>query len=474
MKGQQVLVAQRRSSRVPVTVPVLVTTLNPGSHFSEICETLVVNAHGCAFRSPFRLDKGVPLHLHSEEGRQTNAQVVSCRPLGANQQGWMLAASLDQPQNFWGLKSFPQDWGPQASAAPPKLGSNNTNSDRLTQEVVYLKEQLKTIQRQVSEQKAEDRIAGLLNPLQGELAELKKKLSDARRSRFEVSLSHIPPELQEQLWIRLRKELGAQALRQTLEQSEQVLGAAREAIDQKVAEGQERFAQRLSEDLSAAEERMRGLLSDSAARVRQHIGAGLEEFQQRAAQAAGTLEHKGEQLVESLARRLSEEHETYRRQMQKLQSALAEESTRLEAQLSALRDRVNRLDQAARHLEVDFERRLSETATEIASAAHGELEDAVKKLVTEAETRNAKELSDQLDQACDHLKIIQKGVEASVSDTLKRRAADQLTRFEQTTEELVQQSGDEWRERLAKGLNAVVDMLGQQFCADRAAEETRT
>src|SRR5439155_7113081 len=29
----------RRSSRVPITVPMLVTSLEPGPHFSEICET---------------------------------------------------------------------------------------------------------------------------------------------------------------------------------------------------------------------------------------------------------------------------------------------------------------------------------------------------------------------------------------------------------------------------------------------------
>jgi hypothetical protein len=471
----QLLDAQRRSSRVPVSVPVLVTTLNPGIHFSEICETLVVSAHGCAFRSPQRLDQGAPIHLHSEEGRQTRAKVVSCQPLGSSQQGWMLGASLEQPENFWGLKSFPKDWVLQlpapASASTPKLAAKtDTRADALTQELASLKDQLQAIQKQLARDNWRQEIAASVNPLHAQLAELKEKVSDGKRSRFEVSLSKIPPELEEQLWLRLRKELGAQILRQTLEQSEQVLGAARVAIDQKITQAQEQFGQNLKTELQAVEERMRGILTDSAARVRQHIGSGLEQFQQRAAEAANVLDRRSEELLQGLTQRLTEEHEAHRWQTQQLQKALAEESSRLQAQIADLRDRVSLLDEAARRLEADFERRVTQKATEIASGAQGQLESAVQGLLSEAETRNAKELSDQLDQACDHLKIIQKGVEASVAETLKNRAAEQLNRFQATAEGLVQQSGKEWRQRLAAGLNTVVNMLGEQFHAEETSQ----
>jgi hypothetical protein len=469
----QVLDAQRRSSRVPVSVPVLVTTLNPGTHFSEICETLVVSAHGCAFRSPLRMETGAPIHLHSEEGRQMNAQVVSCRPLGTSQQGWLLGACLERPENFWGLKSTPKDWALQLPPGPmsstPKLAAKtDTVADALTQEVASLKDQLQGVQKQLSNGNWRQEIAASINPLHAQIAELKNKLSDGKRSRFEVSLSQIPPELEEQLWLRLRKELGAQILRQTLEQSEQVLGAAREAIDQKITQAQEGFQQRLKQELQTVEERMRGILSDSAARVRQHIGSGLEQFQQRATEAANNLDRRSEELLQLLTERLSQEHEAQRWQTQQLQKALAEESSRLQAQIADLRDRVSLLDEAARRLEADFEHRFAQTATHITSAAHAQLESSVQALLGEAELRNAKELSDQLDQACEHLKIIQKGVEASASETLKSRTAEQLSRFQQISEDLVQQSGKEWRQRLAAGLNSVVNMLGEQFREDQA------
>ena len=57
----------RRSSRVPTAVPILVTSLE-GKHFSDVCETIVVNAHGCAILTQVKLDAGVPLHLHSTDG----------------------------------------------------------------------------------------------------------------------------------------------------------------------------------------------------------------------------------------------------------------------------------------------------------------------------------------------------------------------------------------------------------------------
>jgi hypothetical protein len=91
----------RRSSRVPAAVPILVTSLE-GTQFSEVCETMVVNAHGCAILTRVKLDSGVPLHLHTKEGREATAHVVSCQPNDSETRTWRLGAKLDRPQNFWG------------------------------------------------------------------------------------------------------------------------------------------------------------------------------------------------------------------------------------------------------------------------------------------------------------------------------------------------------------------------------------
>ena len=109
----------RRSSRVPFALPIFVTSLEPSIHFSELCETLVVNAHGCAVRSPSKLAAGVPVHIHHKEGRQTTAYVVDCKPLGTDHKTWLVAAQLDQPENFWGLKPCPEDWMRLSSLPAP-------------------------------------------------------------------------------------------------------------------------------------------------------------------------------------------------------------------------------------------------------------------------------------------------------------------------------------------------------------------
>src|SRR5437016_12416737 len=121
MHNENTLLSMRRSSRVPATMPVLVTSLD-GAHFSEVCETLVVNAHGCAIRSRAKLDAGVQLHFHTTEGRVTTAQVVSCQPMKSDRQNWILGARLDRPGHFAGLQSFPNSWTvsrtPALSRAP--------------------------------------------------------------------------------------------------------------------------------------------------------------------------------------------------------------------------------------------------------------------------------------------------------------------------------------------------------------------
>jgi len=229
----------RRSSRVPIALPILVTSLDPRANFSEVCETLMVNAHGCAMRSPVKLDAGVALHFHSQEGRETTAQVVDCQPMGSDRRSWRLGARFDRPENFWGLQTFPNDWArvpaPAEGSVAPVLSSTNVippNPAAASAKIV-----LDRIKKQLSDDRLKAMLAELVRPLEAEIGELKEKLAQgAKRSRFEVSLSQIPPELEQQLELRLKKEFGPQVLQQAREQSEQVLKAAKAAIDQKTTE----------------------------------------------------------------------------------------------------------------------------------------------------------------------------------------------------------------------------------------------
>src|SRR5437588_35825 len=216
--------ALRRSSRVPINVPILVTSLEPGTRFSEVCETLVVNAHGCAMRSPVKLDAGVLLHFHSKEGRETTAKVINCQPLTSDRSAWQLAARLDRPENFWGLSSCPPDWAQLPAPAAPTNGKVPSKLAAKTVQPVdqganavspSLKAMFDKIQKQVSDEHLRSMISELMHPLLGDMADLKEKLGRMGRSKFEVSLSQIPPELEDQMEQRLQNNLGPRVLEQT-------------------------------------------------------------------------------------------------------------------------------------------------------------------------------------------------------------------------------------------------------------------
>ena len=212
----------RRSSRVPVNVPVLVTSLEPGARFSEVCETLVVNAHGCSMRSQVKLAAGVVVHFHSKEGRETTAKVVYCQPLDSDREGWRLAARLDRPENFWGLKAFPEDWARLPAAAestgnitPAKVMAKNVQTISPPAEKIpaSLKTMLDSLHKQVDDKRLRSLVQEAMKPLVAEVAELREKLARAEqpreRNKFEVSLSHIPPEVQERARCRIGRDYPA-------------------------------------------------------------------------------------------------------------------------------------------------------------------------------------------------------------------------------------------------------------------------
>jgi hypothetical protein len=454
---------QRRSSRVPVNMPILVTGLEPDAHFSEICETMTVSAHGCAMRSPVKLEAGTQVHFHSEEGRQTTAHLVYCKPIEADGRGWMLGARLDRPENFWGLKACPADWKrfsastvahQKLPSAPPAKGSVPASSLATPQ-----------AQRQMTDDRLRALIAEAIQPLQTEVAELKGKLGhgEAKRSRFEVSLSQIPPELEQQLEQRLRKELWPRMLDQARQQSSEVLEVARAAIEQKTSQSHHEFLDRVTQELKGAEQRVQGLSATVQENLHGHLSKATAEFDYQVAGAQNRLKQHGEELFSRLQHSLSDEHERRRDEVNQLKSVVTTESARLQQEVALLDARIAALDEAARRLESGLEERLARLADEAIRKAQGELQNAVAARLKDLEARAAQELGNQIDKACSHLDIIQRGVEASVSESLRRMTGEALDAFENTMEAVTQESAARWRQRVAAGLNSLARNIGEEF-----------
>ena len=112
--------AIRRSTRLPLEVPVLVTSLNAAVPFSEACNTTLVNAHGCGLIAPRPLAYGTHVRLEIVSAkRHTTARVAEVVPLGGDPETWLVGLDLDVPGNFWGIEYAPADWKMEEVALPP-------------------------------------------------------------------------------------------------------------------------------------------------------------------------------------------------------------------------------------------------------------------------------------------------------------------------------------------------------------------
>jgi hypothetical protein len=125
--------AIRRSTRLPLEVPVLVTSLHPTVPYSEQCNTTLVNAHGCGLIAPRALAHGIQVRLEIVSAkRHTTARVAEVVPLGGDPETWLVGLELDVPGNFWGIDYAPSDWkieeSPSSAAERPRLGQEPSSA----------------------------------------------------------------------------------------------------------------------------------------------------------------------------------------------------------------------------------------------------------------------------------------------------------------------------------------------------------
>jgi hypothetical protein len=111
--------AIRRSTRLPLEIPVQVTSLSAASLFSEECNTTLVNAHGCGLIAPRAPERGIQVRIEIVSAkRHTTAQVAEVVPLGGDPETWLVGLELDVPGNFWGIEYAPSDWKIEETLQP--------------------------------------------------------------------------------------------------------------------------------------------------------------------------------------------------------------------------------------------------------------------------------------------------------------------------------------------------------------------
>jgi hypothetical protein len=454
----------RRSSRVQTAVPILVTSLDD-THFSEVCETLVVNAHGCAMLTRVKFAAGVPLHLHSKDGREATAHVVSCQAVGPGNQGWKLGAKLDRPDNFWGLPNCPKDWAlPAASTAASLPPSPALTSRSFRQVSPSISSPLGVVAPHL-EVHMKKMIAESIRPLRDEIAALNRQLErrEANPSRFEVSLAGIPPELEHQLEVRLRRYLGPRLLEETRQQSAHLLEAATAAIEQKTTQGYQDFLHRSEEELKLIEKRAEDISARISASAREHLGSGLDTFQQRLLDGGNALKRLSEDLLAYLKHNLKEEYDARHEELEQLRTSVAAESARLQERMQYLDGRIAKLNDSAQRLESGLEQRLDQLANRTVSDVGGQLEASATQMFEQIMERVGQELGERLKAAGENLETIQTGVVTYVRESLKGQSAETLQSFECSMEQLATHSVERWRIKLAGGLNALAKNIGEQF-----------
>lgn len=459
MQSENLPTAFRRSSRVPAELPIKVTTL-AGAPLSEVCKTLVVNAHGCALKSPVKFDAGIPLRFHSNDGRETTAHVVTCHPIGPDNRAWILGARLDRPENFWRLSHCPEDWVVPAAVGVHQFDLR-TNSNSAGQSF----ETKLDLVAQRLEAPLKRLIAESLSPLEAQVSVLKETIArrEANPSKFDVSLSSIPPELEKQLEERLRNELGPKVLQESRQQYAHLLEAAKSTIDKRTNEGYETFVHKISEQLKVVEKRAQEASANTAIKTEEHLRRGMGEFQQKVLDGGNSLKRLSEELLEFLQNNVNAEYNARREELEGLRASVTAESSRLCKEVEGLERRIAKLDESARSLESGLDQRLNQMAGNFIRDTRGQLECIATEVLDQLTANSVKNLEKQMAETGEKMAHAQKTALTSCSELLENQTASALRAFEHSTEEMARLSVEQWRLKLAGTLKDVAKKLGESL-----------
>jgi hypothetical protein len=120
----------RRSTRVRVEIPVIVTSMDRKHPFSAECTALVVSPQGCGFRASQALPLETPVLLSSlPGGGSASARVANCLPLGNDGKCFLIGVQLYNPENVWGIPDPPADWNCGSNSNPASVGSGKAQGN---------------------------------------------------------------------------------------------------------------------------------------------------------------------------------------------------------------------------------------------------------------------------------------------------------------------------------------------------------
>jgi hypothetical protein len=414
-----------------------------------------------------KFDTGIPLRFHSGDGREATARVVSCQPLGSNNGSWKLAAKLDRPENFWGLTNCPGDWS--LTSSPISIGQvrivpRATAQQAPSQADLNLESKLDLVAQRL-EAPLRNLIAESLGPLEAQLAVLRDIVArrEANPSRFDVSLSSIPPQLEQQLEERLRKHLQPIVLHESRQQYADVLEAAKSSIDKRTSEGCESFLRRVQDEVKAVEKHAQQVSAEISSRAEQQLVQRVDDFRQNLLEGGNALKRLSEELLEFLQNNLNAEYSARREDLEELRRSAAAESSRLRHEIEGLEARIATLNESARSLESGLDKRLGQMSSNVIKDARDHLDSMVVQVLEQLTAICAKTSEDQVAEANKNMGATRNDMLVAFSGSLSTESVKSLLVFERSMEEAAKQSVERWRLKLVANLNALVKNLGEPF-----------
>ena len=107
---------RRSRTRLPLCVPLMVTSLDSSLRFESVADTVDISSSGALLRFPFHVPAGTLVRLDVLSGDQIfHGRIVTAQKNG--RRGFLIRIELlIKTGNCWRLKSPPGDWNPLPSS----------------------------------------------------------------------------------------------------------------------------------------------------------------------------------------------------------------------------------------------------------------------------------------------------------------------------------------------------------------------
>jgi hypothetical protein len=370
----------RQSTRVAARIAVTIVSTNPFIEFSESCNTVSVNAQGCAMHSDKPLAVSTPVLLRLQNGKEAGGQVAFCKGSPSNDKLWGLGIVLDKPGNFWGLDPCPKDWVTEDDNAATSPSSRQVDAGgSKTAEPGITAAQIESVRSELREgmrQELASMFADSRAKLNEELQTQKKNtalaeglLQDAVKAR--ESLTSAVQSLEEEL-----QKKAADGTKNAIERIE----ASMNALKLEAQTDSEEQLQRIRKETEEIDSRVEKAFSSQSEKAQQQFSEAVEGKKKEIADAASSIGQVSDQIYTTVKGRLENDFESQKEVVASTRNSITAEVSRLQAEVGGIEDRLISLRERSSQQETDFGVRLDERASEAIKQVQVSLEQVLADL----------------------------------------------------------------------------------------------